>query len=130
MTCFRLDIRLLSLLHVLIVINFNNQYIYIHWITQWFYMFYSVILYLSYLGTIFCDVLSLDVCLIFWLHVFVHIYSQSNYVSTGINHWLYKLYFILFYLFTQLLCFITLYWLIFTILTCSISHMYCRYMER
>jgi hypothetical protein len=58
-------------------------------------MFYSVILYLCHLGTIFCDVFSLDVCLICRLHVFIHIYNQSNYVSTGINHGFYMLYLIL-----------------------------------
>jgi hypothetical protein len=114
MMCFRLDIRLVSsymfsLLSVLITnicIQCNH----------------SLILHVSFcysilmsLGTIFCDVFSLDICLIFLLHVFVHTYNQFNYVSTGINHWFYMLYstcFILFY--------IILYWHV-LYLTCTVD---------
>jgi hypothetical protein len=85
MMCFRLNIRLVSWLHVLIVINFNKKHM--HSLNHSLILHvYSVILYLCHLGTIFCDVFSLDICLIFFLHVIIHIYNQSNYVSTGINH--------------------------------------------
>jgi hypothetical protein len=82
MMCFRLDIRLVSWLYVLIVINFNNQHMY----SLNHLLILHVILYLCHLETIFCDVFCLDVCLICLLHVFVQNYNQSNYVSTGINH--------------------------------------------
>jgi hypothetical protein len=62
MMCFRLDNRLVSWLHVLIVISFNNQHMYS----------------LNHLLILRFSNLVLD--------VLVHIYNQSNYVSTVINH--------------------------------------------